>query len=209
MKQQINLFQSQFRKQRKPLTAIFMARTLMALAGVLAAVYGWQLWESRALEVQLVGLRNQAEAAKQKLAETQAKFPERQKDKQLEEQLQQLQKELEDGRYVVQALQAGDYGDRNGFSPYFEALSRQHVEGTWLRRIEISESGRQMGLEGHALAPELVPLYVQRLSREKIFNGKSFSDLELKRPTDPQAAMRVDFSLFTQSPSAQGGKKNG
>ncbi|HTT08847.1 MAG TPA: PilN domain-containing protein [Gammaproteobacteria bacterium] len=208
MKQQINLFQSQFRKQRRLLTAAFMTRMLLVLAGALAGVYGWQFWETRMLQVQLIDLQNQAQAVKQKLAETQAKFPERQKDKRLEEELQQLQKELDDDQYVVQALQAGDYGDRNGFSPYFEALSRQHVEGTWLRRIEITEGGRQIGLEGHALEPELVPLYVQRLSQERIFNGKSFSELELKRPAD-QTAVRVDFSLFTQSHAAQGGKKNG
>jgi type IV pilus assembly PilN-like protein len=208
MKQEINLFQSQFREQRKPLTAAFMARTLLAFAGVLAVAYGWQRWELRSVEEQLAGLKNQAQAAKLKLAETQAKFPEKQKSKLLEAELQRLQRELEDSRHMVQALQAGDYGDRNGFSPYFEALSRQHVEGTWLRRIEISDGGKQVGLEGHALEPELVPVYVQRLSREKIFNGKSFSELELKRPTD-KTAMRVDFSLYTQPPTVQTGKKNG
>ncbi len=185
-----------------------MARTLLVFAAALAAVYGWRLWESTLLGTQLAGLRGEAQAARQKLAETQAKFPERRKDGRLEEELRRLQQELEDSQAVVRALEAGDYGDRNGFSAYFEALSRQHVEGTWLSRIEISEGGRQVGLEGHALAPELVPLYVQRLGQEKIFNGKSFSELELKRPKD-QAVPRVDFSLFTQPPSVQGGKKNG
>lgn len=208
MKQQINLFQEQFRRERKPLTAAFMGHMLLALAGVLAAVYGWQRWELHQVEEQLAGVQNQAQAAKLKLTETLTKFPERHKNKQLEEELQRLQKELEDNRHMVQALQAGDYGDRNGFSPYFVALSRQHVEGTWLRRIEISEGGKQVGLEGHALEPELVPVYVQRLSLEKIFNGKSFSELELKRPTD-KAAMHVDFSLFTHSPTVPEGKKNG
>jgi hypothetical protein len=68
------------------------------------------------------------------------------------------------------------------------------------------------------LSPDLVPSYIQRLNKEKVLAGRSFSRLEMNRPAQPavgaakdakkapaRAPRFLEFSLATSEP-AQAGK---
>jgi hypothetical protein len=85
--------------------------------------------------------------------------------------------------------------------------------------VTLVGAGKEIGLEGRALQPELVPGYIQRLTREAVLQGKTFGSLEIARPgatSGPQpaggaaaggmasaGAPFVEFRLTTQAVPAK------
>jgi hypothetical protein len=57
----------------------------------------------------------------------------------------------------------------------------------WLTDVTLSGAGNEIGLQGRALRPELVPLYVNRLKNEAVMQGKSFGTLEMQVPQEAAA----------------------
>ena len=81
------------------------------------------------------------------------------------------------------------------FSSYLRGLSESHVQGLWLTRIQ-AESGHLI-LDGRSLSEELVPQWIQQLSKQTDFRGKHFGILELSRQKDGTPP-HLDFHLSTQ-----------
>ncbi len=194
MKQQINLFQPGLREPQRVFTARAMLRTLAAVVVGLFAVHGYAWWQVDRLAAQARELSAARTAAEQGFTELQARLPKRLADPALAARVAALQAELEQTRRLAAALNEGAFGNTAGLSPFLTGLARQHVAGTWLTRVDIAAGGAQIGVEGRAQAPELVPMYVQRLAAERAFEGKVFSRLELARAP---AETAVAFSLAT------------
>ena len=195
MKQQVNLFQAKFQRQLTVASALMLTKLLGLVLLALIAVYGYQRWQLAGLEQQLADLDAQHSLAEQKLSIASAQHPLPQKSKGLESEVATMAEQLEQRNDLVVALQSGRYGAPEGFSGYLEALARQHVEGTWLTRVYLGAGGSAVGISGGTLAPELVPVYLQRLASEKVFAGKTFGSLEMTRPVEQPG--RVDFVLGT------------
>jgi len=193
VRQEINLYQPIFRRQRKVFTAKAMLQVAAAVVAGLMLVYGYGLWRVQALDSELAGLQNQQAAASRRLAELSKQLPGQERSKRLESEVARLSRELEVRQKVEQLLTTGAYGNRRGFSEYLAGLARQHVDGLWLTGVDISEGEQDFGITGGALRPELVAVYVQRFSHEPAFQGRRFQTLRMERPeSDPG---RVDFVL--------------
>lgn len=79
--------------------------------------------------------------------------------------------------------------DRNdGFSALFEGLSNIDMNGVWLTAIE--SRGGQLSFAGSALKSQAVPRWVEAMEQSPVFNGHSFSGLEIQREDD-----LVNFTL--------------
>jgi hypothetical protein len=191
MMQQVNLFQPQFRRRKTVLPARLLLQLLLVATVAMAGVYAMQRVELARVEQQLAIATAEEQTATTQVEEMRVRFPERVKSQMLENELADLQLQLDELRQLADMLTCGALGNAAGLSPYFEALARQHVEGTWLSGIEVGAGGRAVALDGHALAPEMVPLYLQQLGSEPSFAGKAFGELELTRPQDDP--LRVDF----------------
>lgn len=182
MSQQINLFNPIFLKQKKIFAALPMAKALgVLLLGVLAfALYAKQ---------KVAALEKEAAAASLQLADKRIRqgaamveFAPRQKDPALAERLAAAETELRALRKVASALRGGDFGNTDGYSPYFKALARQSVDGLWLTGVAITSAGNELELRGRALQPALVPAYFARLARETVMRGRSFASLQVSQP---------------------------
>ena len=99
-------------------------------------------------------------------------------DKTVNVEVAQLEKRQQFLDGVLAALR-DPQGGSSGFSEQLIALSRQHQQGLWLTRIELSDGGRDMALTGKATDPALLPQYIQRLSMEPVFTGQAFKVLRL------------------------------
>lgn len=194
MNQQINLYQPALREPQRVFAARSMLRTLAAVIGGLLVMHAYTWWqvETFAAEAQALGVARAA--AEQRFEELQSRLPKRLADPALAARVAALQAELQQTRELAAALNQGAFGNTSGLSPFLTGLARQHVAGTWLTRIDIAAGGAQIGVEGRAQAPELVPMYVQRLAAERAFEGKVFSRLDLERETADTA---IAFSLAT------------
>lgn len=197
MKQQVNLYQPMFRRQKKIFSALAMLQVLVLVLLGLGAAYGYARWQLHQVGLELDRLEAQRLAAETQVEQLARRYPPPQKSRLLEDEVARLESELAESRRAAEALSGRAVGSTEGFSGHLQALARQHVEGTWLRTVAITEGGRRIGLGGSSLAPELVPQYVQRLGREAVFTGVLFNRMDLIRPEDDP--LRLDFRLDTRS----------
>jgi len=180
--QQINLFNPIFLKQQKHFSAKTMAEALglILIGAILLSVY---------TNFQLSSLKKDAESASAQLKLAQAQLTKvttevatQQKSKSLEDDIHKTESEVASLQQVFNILKKGEFGNTKGYSEYWRAFSRQIVDGIWLTGISISGAGNEIGIDGKALSPELVPMYINRLRREPVMQGKSFATLEMQVP---------------------------
>jgi hypothetical protein len=186
--QQINLFNPIFLKQKKYFSALTMVQGLgMILAGALAL--------SVFANFQLTNLEKDAAASSQQLKTTQAQLAtvtasmvQRTKSKALEEQIRKAEADVASLQAVFDILNKGEVGNTKGYSEYMRAFARQIGDGLWLTGFNIGGSGNDIGIQGRALRPELVPAYINRLKHEQVMQGKSFATLEMQVPAEKSDA---------------------
>ncbi len=195
MRQEINLYQPIFRKQKKVFSSIALLQASGAVLLGLVLVYGYGHWRVQVLDGELAGLQEQRAAASRRLDNLSRQLPEQKKSVMLEAEVRRLVRDLQLRAQVEELLTSGAYGNRRGFSGHLAGLARQRVDGLWLKNLEISEASQDVGLAGSALHPELVPRYVQRFSEEPALAGMRFQTLRMERPES--GIPRVDFELRT------------
>lgn len=216
MSQYINLLGPAFRKQRLVLT---LGRAA-ALTGVaVLAMAGMMAYDQHRVD----GLREELASA-QGLMKAQNVYTSRLKgdgaqkgNAVLDGEIQRLEADLKSARDSMSVLEGGALGNRDGFSRYMQAFSRQALDGLWLTGFSVGGSG-DVVIQGRVVRAELVPTYIQRLNNEPALKGRSFSALEMHRPAPPaavpaepgkaaepqqmQSPRFIEFSLATTEPAA-------
>lgn len=195
--QQINLYQPMFRQQKK----IFSAVTMLQICGfflvVLGAAYGYNVHGLSPFRAELVRTTSEFDRIAKHIEKLRAVQPGQADVRLMEREIERLNQEVEDGRRLREALAKGSFGNTTGFSGYFEALARGHVDGAWLTGIAIKQGGGQLNLSGKSIDPELVPLYLRRLSEAPVFQKRGFNVLELERSEEDNHL--VTFNIGTGS----------
>ncbi len=187
MSQQINLFNPIFKQQKKYLSAVTMAQALgLILLGALL-LSGYAMYRSTRLNAQAVLMSNQLIAAQATLAKVDVDYAPRGKNKSLELEIQKTETGLKSLQQVSEILAQGDLGNTQGYANYMRAFARQIMDGVWLTGFSIHGAGTEIGLQGKALNPELIPAYIGRLRSEPVLQGKSFSRLEMQVPQTVRA----------------------
>ena len=192
MRQQVNLYQPIFRKQEKVFSAVAMLQITGFFIVVLSGIYfygGLQLKPFRdeldRSNVQFEKLTSQIEAISRDL-------PAQSGSRIIAGELQRSTDELERINRIRAALASGAIGNSEGFSGYLEALAESHVNGAWLTAINIAEGGKKLTINGISIDPELVPVYIKRLSEAQVFDNSNFNTVELERSdTEPDRVLFV------------------
>lgn len=190
MKQQINLYQEQLRPRQEPFSALSMTVAFSVFLVVLAAIYVFASGQLSRVEERMLSIDTELQALRGQLEVLVRQFPEQKQSKLLTTEIARLNRELEKRRAISQALEKHALNDSRVFSALLESLARQHVQGTWLTHVSISEGGESFSFEGHTWSSELVPAYIRQLSEEKPFKGLVFNALEMQRAEGGGAALR-------------------
>lgn len=90
--------------------------------------------------------------------------------------------EITSMQQAMALLKSGDIGNTDGYSDYLGAFSRQIVDDLWLTGFSIVGAGKEMSLQGRALRPASLPAYIERLKKETVMQGISFSSLQMHVP---------------------------
>ena len=182
MSQQINLFNPIFLKQKKVFTALPMAQALgVVVAGALLLT--WYAGQRVAdLEGSAAAGKTLLADRERRLVEANKQFAPRQKSATIETEVAQAEVELRSLQQVESVLRDGTLGNAAGYAEYFRAFSRQNVSGLWLTGVSIVGAGNDIGVQGRAMQPTLIPAYIARLKSEPVMHGKSFASLDISRP---------------------------
>lgn len=182
MSQQINLFNPIFLKKKKYFSALTMAQGLgLILLGSIAVVMFAHV-QLDTLKSETVSTAHQLKQTKAQLAKVAAEYPPRQKSKELDQEIAQVEAEIKQQKQALDIVLQGGVGNANGYSEYLRAFSRQIVGGLWLTGFRISGIDNQIELQGRALQPQLVPGYINRLKHEAVMQGKAFETLTMEVP---------------------------
>jgi hypothetical protein len=87
-------------------------------------------------------------------------------------------------REVIEVLDSGMLGNTDGFSGLMTGFARQSQTDLWLTGFRVTGNG-EIEIQGRLLDPAKLPVYVQRLSSEPVFQGRHFAALEM-RGVDPE-----------------------
>jgi hypothetical protein len=208
MSQQINLFNPIFMKQRKYFSLLAMLQALgLIIAGSLI-FYGYAIYQVNQLGLQSAENTKRYNAEQQRLARYVSEFSPQQSNQLLQDEVQHLEKQTAEQNETIETLKSGAVGNTTGYSEYMRAFSRQVVQGLWLTGFKVTGDAAQISLSGGVVNPELLPAYIQRLGKERIMQGKTFSTLKMQQSKlvesqSPAAAMRryVEFTLFSSPDS--------
>jgi hypothetical protein len=216
MSQQINLFNPIFMKQRKYFSLLAMLQALgMIIAGSLA-FYGFAIYQVNQLNKQLEENTKRYNAEQQRLANYVSEFSPQMSGQLLQNEVQRLEKEVAVESEIIDTLKSGAVGNTIGYSEYMRAFARQAVQGLWLTGFKVTGDAAQISLSGGVVSPELLPIYIQRLGKERIMRGKTFSALKMQQAKVdagvgagqapvPAARHYVEFTLHS-SPDSEANK---
>jgi cell division protein FtsL len=215
MSQQINLFNPVFMKQRKYFSLLAMLQALgLIIAGSLV-FYGYAIYQVNQLNRQLEENTKRYNAEQARLASYMAEFSPQLSGQLLQNEVQRLENQVAAENEIIDTLKSGAVGNTIGYSEYMRAFARQVVQGLWLTGFKVTGDAAQISLSGAVLSPELLPVYIQRLGKERIMRGKTFSTLRMQQakvdagaagqaPT-PAARRYVEFTLHS-SPESENSK---
>jgi hypothetical protein len=201
VKQQVNLYQPIFRRQRKVFSAVTMLQVAAVVLLGLALLYGYSRIQAAAVRDDLATLAAQRDAAQAQLDRLSAELAARRDTSLLLARLQQAEQSLATRRRLLRWLGEQGVDRSDGFSAHVEGLARQHRPGLQLTAIGLAGSGRQVRLAGRtADAAELVR-FLRRLGAEPAFAGVEFRDVRILRDDDPAVAggpAPIDFVVDSQ-----------
>jgi hypothetical protein len=203
MKQQINLYQAEFRQPEILFSAdqIFMgAGGLVLLAVVVSTLLGFaNMYTGH----RLAALKIEVDTLKQENTQLTNQLQGRAVDQALAGSAANASRQLQSRQDILQLVQRSEQRkDTVQFSELLAGLGNQHVRGMWLTRIEISSNGHEMHLEGSTQNAKLVPEFVGNLSREHVYAGREFRKVMIQR--NEQETSLMDFVLTTGDPESPG-----
>lgn len=201
MSQQINLYNPILLQQKKIFSARAMAQALVVLVLGILAFYGYARYQVTSLQSASNFSDKRLENAQARFGRLSQQFSPQVKSAALDQQISQVETDIKTLTQTQVALKQSGALESGGFSPYFQAMARQIVDGLWLTGITVASS--DMRISGRALKPELVPIYIRRLGAEPAMHGRQFSTLEMRQPagTETQdgkpsvAPAYIEFSL--------------
>ena len=203
MSQQINLFNPRFLAQKKVFSARAMAEALGALlfGCVALGLYGQHNSTVLAREDSAGAARLAQRQAR--LEQVSLEYAPRQKNPALAAELAAVEAKSVLLRGALSALDKGELGNQTGYAGAFKALARQSMTGLWLTGVQIEGAGAELGLQGRALEPALVPAYLVRLGREPQLRGKRFTSMRIGQPKSAREGAFVEFSVDTRDAAGE------
>lgn len=182
MSQQINLYNPLFCKQKKYFSAVTMLEALgLILVGSLL-FYGYAGYRAAALEKRAGEIVRANQATQAQLAQLTAEFGARKPSQLLAAEITRTGQQMNARRRMIEQLNSGVLGNTRGFSEYLRALARQRLDGLWITGFHVSGTGADMTINGRALQPELVPVFIHQLRKETMLAGQTFTMLEIRAP---------------------------
>jgi len=192
MIQQINLYQNVLKKNKSQ-TAINPLHGLLALGILLIGCSIYLLFNMNATKNSLHQARQQLLETETQIADLKVKYPEAKTNPLLTQEINRSQGMLSSLSQIVHLLTNKQSDQTQGFSRYFLALSRQNISEVWLSNIAINGKESSLTLQGSTYNAEKIPLLLQKLQHESIFQGKNFAKLVISQAEESTG--KINFTV--------------
>ncbi len=163
MTQQINLYLSEFRVKKDPVTLLLMGQVIGGVLAIMLLLTSYDFLVRWQLNGELAQLQVTLQEESQKTAELDGLLARRSQSDELTRRLENAEARLLSDRQVRDFLSRTKLGNLVGFSEYFKDLARASLEGFSLSTIEITSGGEQVKLLGQVVDSSLVVRFVSNL----------------------------------------------
>jgi len=197
MSQQINLFEGGLVKSKDWFNLPFVVVIYVLAAGVMFYLFTGLEAENAALQTQ----RNQAVTQYETMQKKMDQFAQRVTpidNSKLEAELKTLKGRFEMQSQILEIFQQSISDKANHLVDYMRALTAQQQPGLWLTGFRIEPAAQHVTLSGQALHSEDIPLYLDLLSAQRIFEGTQFSGIQFK-----QVELHRTQAAATSAPTPQ------
>lgn len=179
MNQQINLYLPEFRPETNAFQSMFIVQAAGMLVVALLLLYGYAWQGLSGIDRELAVVQRQEVAALERLQNVRPLIMALTGEQSWSEQLEQATRMLAEREAALRLIRGTALGVTHGFSGHLRALARQDIDGIWLTHIVLSAAGDRTRIEGRAIRPELIPLYVQDLTSEPAFSAQRFHRFQI------------------------------
>jgi hypothetical protein len=213
MSQQVNLFESGLVKSKDWFTLSFVVGIYVLAAIVMVYLYTGIESENAQLLAQRNQTVSQYEGMQKKVDEFAKKAVPVDNSK-LEAELKNLNSRFDMQSQMLAIFQQSISENAYHLIDYMRGLASQQLSGVWLTGFKIEPAAQHVSLSGQALQTEDIPLYLDLLSAQRVFEGTQFSGLqfkqvELQKQLAPQAPTvvttpPVPAAVVDPAPTASG-----
>ncbi len=180
MSQQINLFEGGLVKSRDWFSLPMVAGVYVLAAAVMFYLFTGLEAENAALQTQ----RNQAVVQYETMQKKVDEFAKRATpidNSQLESTLKNLNARFDMQSQILAIFQQSLSVSAYHLIDYMRAFTAQQQPGLWLTGFRIEPGSQHLSLTGQALRSEDIPLYLDVLSAQRVFEGTQFSGIQFKQ----------------------------
>ena len=180
MSQQINLFEGGLVKSRDWFSLPMVAGVYVLAAAVMFYLFTGLEAENAQLQVQRSQALAQYETMQKKVDEF-AKRATPIDNSQLESTLKNLNARFDMQSQILAIFQQSLSVSAYHLIDYMRAFTAQQQPGLWLTGFRIEPGTQHLSLTGQALRSEDIPLYLDVLSAQRVFEGTQFSGIQFKQ----------------------------
>lgn len=179
MSQQINLLNHELIKKTDLLTPRNMG---LAYLGLACLGLAWMLYSQQSvsrLTLQRDQLATQLQQAQDGLKQVNAARAPHEANPALVQELAQLNQQQQTQSKLLQVINGGVTVANKSLSSYMRGFANQTTEGLWLTGFSIDAEHDAISVFGRSLATDLLPKYIEMMSKEKVFAGQLFGGLKV------------------------------
>ncbi|HEY4214752.1 MAG TPA: hypothetical protein VGM84_24960 [Steroidobacteraceae bacterium] len=194
-RQQINLYQPTAGEGKRPFSARAAAISIAVVVASVLGIWGYGTWEVSRVQRSVSALEQQKQRQDVAVTAVDSIHAARANPAQLQAQVKELTAQVDIRRHALELLQQGAEGDASGFSGRLSSLAHSHVDGLWIDHVVLSGSDGTMTLEGIAADADLVPRFLNGLSRDHSLSGVRFEQLAIERSRTTPASGSLHFRV--------------
>ncbi len=197
MKQEINFYQERFHPKRVILPAkevyAFLGLTVILLAAAslmleVAKQHIVRLNEDLARQYQTVVKNNE---------DLQSKLVSNKVSPELQKAVADASQKLMARKRVLNWVKRSQSEERVLFSAILEGLAQHDIDGLWLSEVTVDQKHNYLLLRGHALEPDLLPVFLINLQKNRQFAGTEFKKIKIEEGESDSGIM--NFLLTNKS----------
>lgn len=179
MKRDINLYHDSLRPSKELLTSGRLLMSLLIVVLASAFVRGGYEYATATLAQAHNEARNEQTELSTHMVALAGQLSRHQPDRSLLRRTERIELDADSRRALLDEFNRRGKIRRDNLSPVLQELASIHMTGLWLTRISIQAGGVE--LEGHTLAPGLIPRWMAKFDSATTLTAHKFSVVELRR----------------------------
>lgn len=206
MSAQINLYHDEFRAKVTRFSLALMLQLTAFTAVVLVMLSATDIWHIYQLKTDINRLENEQAVLDQERNSLKTQYGTQHANPGLAEKIADYEIIIANLVPLQQLIRESGFASGQGYSHYLVALARQRQPGMWFDSIHINGAGHGFALEGQTRSAQLLPEYIQSLSKESLLAGTEFSSLHMKQADageDTNHHRILQFSMATENTGRQ------